>query len=78
MPAQITDEPAKLLSYPSAKYLLGDVSNSKFYADLLPELDVVRFGRRAFVTRDSVDRLIERHRVKPAAARVAARTSVRR
>jgi hypothetical protein len=60
-----TNEPASaLLSYPVARRYLGDPSASKFFADLLPELDVVRFGRRSFVTRESVNRLIERHRVK--------------
>jgi hypothetical protein len=37
---------------------LGGPSRSKFYADLLPLLDVVRFGGRTFVTVESLDRLI--------------------
>jgi len=67
--------PRALLSYADARYYLGDPSPSKFFADLLPELDVVRFGRRSFVTRDSLDRLIERHRVQSAVQPTAARTS---
>jgi hypothetical protein len=68
VPAQESPQfPSALLSYPDARHYLGDLSASKFFADLLPELDVVRFGRRSFVTRDSLDRLIERHRVKSAA-----------
>jgi hypothetical protein len=62
-----------LLSYPNARRYLGDPSASKFFADLLPELDVVRFGRRSFVTRESLDRLIERHRVKSAAKQLSRR-----
>jgi hypothetical protein len=41
---------------------LGGPSRSKFYADLLPLLDVVRFGNRTFVTTASLDRLIEANR----------------
>jgi hypothetical protein len=72
MRAPKTKEPAKLLSLPTAKFSLGDMSYSKFYADLMPELDIVRFGRRTFVTSDSVDRVIERHRVRSAAEQAAA------
>ena len=56
--------PGRLLSYPDARHYIGDPSASKFFADLLPELDIVRFGRRSFVTRESLDQLIERHRVQ--------------
>ena len=61
---EIAKLPSALLSYPDARHYLGDPSAAKFFADLLPELDVVRFGRRSFVTRESLDQLIERHRVQ--------------
>jgi hypothetical protein len=65
VPAQELVKPASaLLSYRDARLYLGGPSASKFFADLLPELDVVRFGRRSFVTRESLDQLIERHRVR--------------
>jgi hypothetical protein len=37
---------------------LGNIGRSKFYSDLLPELDVVKFGTRTFITLESLDRLI--------------------
>lgn len=55
-----------LADIPAALGYLGDVSRAKFYADLLPQLDVVRFGKRTFVTVASLDRLISAHR-RPAA-----------
>jgi hypothetical protein len=51
-----------LADIPSAIDYLGRPSRSKFYADLLPHLDVVRFGSRTFVTVESLDRLIAAHR----------------
>jgi hypothetical protein len=51
-----------LADIPTAIDYLGKPSRSKFYADLLPQLDVVRFGSRTFVTIDSLDRLIGIHR----------------
>jgi hypothetical protein len=45
---------------------LGKPSRSKFYADLLPQLDVVKFGARTMVTVASLDRLIAAHRRSPA------------
>jgi hypothetical protein len=79
MPAQETfSSPSALLSYPEAIRYLGHPSASKFFADLLPELDMVRFGRRSFVTRKSLDRLIERHRVNALTAQATSRTSVKR
>jgi hypothetical protein len=47
-----------LADIPGAIEYLGGPSRSKFYADLLPRLDVVRFGNRTFVTLESLDRLI--------------------
>jgi hypothetical protein len=51
-----------LASIPIAIDYLGKPSRSKFYADLLPLLDVVRFGNRTFVTIESLDRLIAANR----------------
>ena len=52
-----------LADIPAAIDYLGGPSRSKFYADLLPLLDVVRFGNRTFVTVESLDRLIaDNHR----------------
>jgi hypothetical protein len=51
-----------LAAIPAALEYLGGPSRSKFYADLLPLLDVVRFGNRTFVTIASLDRLIEANR----------------
>lgn len=50
-----------LADIPSAIKYLGQPSRSKFYADLLPLLDIVRFGNRTFVTLTSLDRLIAEH-----------------
>jgi hypothetical protein len=47
-----------LAAIPAALEYLGGPSRSKFYEDLLPQLDVVRFGSRTFVTVASLDRLI--------------------
>lgn len=47
-----------LASIPGACRYLGDPSRAKFYADLLPELDVVKLGARTFVTIESLDRLV--------------------
>jgi hypothetical protein len=55
-----------LADIPSAINYLGKPSRSKFYADLLPYLDIVRFGTRTFVTIESLDRLIATNR-QPAA-----------
>ena len=59
--AVATLQPA-LTDIPSAIDYLGGLSRSKFYADLLPHLDVVRFGARTFVTIESLDRLIAANR----------------
>jgi len=47
-----------LTDIPGACAYLGNVGRSKFYSDLLPKLDIVRFGTRTFITLDSLDRLI--------------------
>jgi hypothetical protein len=44
---------------------MGGPSRSKFYADILPLLDTVKFGSRNFVVVMSMDRLIEARRSKP-------------
>jgi hypothetical protein len=56
-----------LADIPGAIDYLGKPSRSKFYADLLPLLDVVRFGNRTFVTVESLDRLIAANRRAAAA-----------
>jgi hypothetical protein len=51
-----------LASIRGACQYLGEPSRAKFYADLLPQLDVVKFGARTFVTVESLDRLIAANR----------------
>jgi hypothetical protein len=57
-------EPLKpaLTDIPGACGYLGNISRAKLYADILPELDVVRFGSRTLVTVESLDRLIAANR----------------
>jgi hypothetical protein len=45
----------------SCRYL-GGVSRSKFYADILPQLETVKLGNRNFVVLASLDRLIDTSR----------------
>jgi hypothetical protein len=47
-----------LTDIPGACAYLGNIGRTKFYSDLLSELDVVKFGTRTFVTLESLDRLI--------------------
>jgi hypothetical protein len=54
-----------LADIPGAIDYLGGLSRSKFYADLLPKLDIVKLGARTMITVESLDRLIAEHR-KPA------------
>jgi hypothetical protein len=63
-PALAAISPLKpaLASIPGACQYLGDPSRSKFYADLLPQLDIIKFGTRTFVTVESLDRLIAANR----------------
>jgi hypothetical protein len=60
-----------LTDIPGACAYLGYVGRSKFYSDLLPKLDVVKFGARTFITVESLDKLIAENR-RPAAEADAA------
>jgi hypothetical protein len=60
-----------LTDIPGACAYLGNVGRSKFYRDLLPQLDVVRFGARTLVTIESLDKLIAANRQPPAEADAA-------
>jgi hypothetical protein len=51
-----------LTDIPGACAYLGNLSRAKLYADILSDLDVVRFGSRTFVTIESLDRLIATNR----------------
>jgi hypothetical protein len=51
----------KLISIADASVYLGGLSRSRIY-ELLPQLELVKIGARAFLTIDSIDRLIARHR----------------
>jgi len=52
----------RLASIPNACRYLGDVSRAKFYADILPHLETVHFGKRHFVVVQSMDRFIAARR----------------
>jgi hypothetical protein len=54
-----------LASITNALSYMGEPSRAKFYADILPQLDTVHFGRRHFVVVASMDRLIESLKSKP-------------
>ena len=47
-----------LTDIPGACAYLGNIGRTKFYGDILSELDVVKFGKRTFITIESLDRLI--------------------
>ena len=47
-----------LLSILKACEYLGGISRAKFYADILPSLETVKFGNRNLVVLASLDRLI--------------------
>ena len=47
-----------LTGIPGACAYLGNIGRTKFYGDILSELDVVKFGTRTFITIESLDRLI--------------------
>jgi hypothetical protein len=51
-----------LVSIPDAREYLGGIGNSKFYQDILPEVEAVRIGRRTFILLESLDRLIATYR----------------
>ena len=57
-----------LTDIPGACAYLGNIGRSKFYSDLLPHLDVVKFGARTLVTVESLDRLIAANREAAAEA----------
>jgi hypothetical protein len=63
--AHVTPLRPALASIPEACRYLGDPSRAKFYADILPKLDVVRLGARTMVTVESLDRLIDANRRTP-------------
>jgi len=52
----------KLASIPDACHYMGDISRAKFYADILPHLATVHFGKRHFVVVQSMDRFIAARR----------------
>lgn len=66
-PVSLAELRPALADIPTAIEYLGGIGRSKFYADLLPRLDVVRIDRRIFVTVASLDRLIAERR-QPGAA----------
>jgi hypothetical protein len=47
-----------LASIPAARRYMGSIGRSKFYADILPLLQTVKFGSWRFVVVKSMDRLI--------------------
>jgi hypothetical protein len=54
-----------LASIEAGRSYMGKPSRGKFYADILPLLETVKFGRRNFIVVASMDRLIDARR-KPA------------
>ena len=52
----------RLTSIPGACAYLGNIGAAKFYADLLPQLETVKLGRRTFVTIASLDALIDKNK----------------
>jgi hypothetical protein len=60
--AQVAALRPALASIPEACRYLGNPSRAKFYADILPLLDVVKLGTRTMVTVESLDRLIAANR----------------
>jgi len=51
-----------LASINASRAYMGNPSRSKFYADILPLLDIVKLGSRTFVVVESMDRHIEARR----------------
>jgi hypothetical protein len=47
-----------LVSIPDAAKYMGGIGRSKFYTDILPLLETVKFGARRFVVVESMDRLL--------------------
>jgi hypothetical protein len=61
----VTNLTAALASLDNARHYLGDPSRAKFYADILPQLETIKFkdgDKRSWVTVASMDRLIESKR----------------
>ena len=54
-----------LMDITGACVYLGNIGRSKFYKDLLRQLDIVRLGTRTLVTIESLDKLIaaNKHRI---------------
>jgi hypothetical protein len=59
-----------LASIPNSCKYMGDVSRAKFYADILPLLETVHFGKRHLVVVASMDRLIAAKRTTTAEPRI--------
>jgi hypothetical protein len=55
-----------LASIQASCVYMGGVSRAKFYADILPQLETVKLGKRNLVVVASMDRLIETGRTRPA------------
>ena len=62
LPASVGPMRPALADIPGACAYLGNVGRSKFYSDILPQLDIVRLGARTFVTFESLDKLIDANR----------------
>jgi len=52
----------KIASIPDSCHYMGDISRAKFYADILPHLETVHFGKRHFIVVQSMDRFIAARR----------------
>jgi hypothetical protein len=63
-----------LASIPDSCRYMGDVSRSKFYADILPKLETVHLGARHLVVVSSMDRLIATLTEKPTVRRPSPET----
>jgi hypothetical protein len=60
--AAVADLRPALADISGACRYLGGIGRSKFYSNVMPDLDVVHIGARTFVTVDSLDRLISERR----------------
>jgi len=56
---------------------MGGVSRAKFYADILPDLETIKLGKRNLVVVASMDRLIEARKAPPPTGEVDAATGDR-
>jgi hypothetical protein len=50
----------KLYSVAECRELLGGIGKTFFYAVLVKDLELIKLGRRSYVTAESIDRLIQR------------------